>query len=478
MTENRRFAAWARILAGLFALAGLIGLTGCGGGHGAPNNVFNTPGDLVVQPPALTAYSMTPATVTIQGGQPPYQIFSSNQSTLPVQPNVDGSTVTVVPNTVSAVTQVTLTVTDKFAATSTSAVTVNPAPLINSLTLKPDAYTTTCPNPGGSANPTDTSGSSFICSGQTGSIAVRVANGVGGGLSGRLVRFDIVQGAFQINTELPGQTPTYALTYTVPSDQNGNAVVRMRAVPSAATQTAIVQATDVSTGAFVRGTFVIVSTNNANAADLVVQPTDAKITGPDNQTCSSGVATTYYIFGGSPPYTVAASFPQTVTLSPTVVQTSGAGFTATTNGSCVDPLTIVITDSAGHTVTVTLHNVLGTVAPPATTSPNPILVSPTPIPPLACNGSNIISVAGGGTITTSGNTQTVTPPKNFILSVDRPDLLSVTPNNPAPLTAVTLMRPNAGMGDNSGSPNFTVHLSIFDGLQTKTVNVTVTNTCP
>ncbi|HVN36404.1 MAG TPA: hypothetical protein VMU96_14260, partial [Casimicrobiaceae bacterium] len=207
MTENRPFAFQARIVAGLFALAGLIGLAGCGGGSGAPNNPFNTPGDLAVTPAALTTYAGTPATVTIAGGQPPYTIVSSDQTTLPVPFNVSGSTLTVVPNNVGAVTAVTLTARDAFGDSAQSAVTVNPAPLLNSLTLKPDAYSDTCPNPGGSANPTDTEGSSFICSGQTASIAAKVANPVGGGLAGRLVRFDIVQGAFQINTELPGQTP-------------------------------------------------------------------------------------------------------------------------------------------------------------------------------------------------------------------------------------------------------------------------------
>jgi hypothetical protein len=482
MTENRRFAVWARILAGLFALAGLIGLAGCGGGSGAPNNVLNTPGDLAVQPAALTAYSMTPTTITIQGGQPPYQIFSSNQSTLAVQANVDGSTVTLVPNIVAAVTNVTLTVTDKFAASATSAVTVNPSPLINSMTLKPDGYTATCPNPGGSANPTDTAASSFVCSGQTGSLAVKVANTVGGGISGRLVRFDVIQGAFQINTELPGQAPMYALTYTVPSDQNGNAVVRMRAIPGAATQTAIVQATDVSTGAYVRGAFVIVSTNNASAADLVVQPTDAKIAGPDNQTCSSGVATTYYIFGGSPPYTVAPSFPQAVTVSPSVVQTSGAGFTVTTNGACVDPLTIVITDSAGHSVTVTLHNTLGTNPPPSTTTPNPIIITPSPVPTITCGTSTSVIVSGGGTTTTTGNQQTVTP-GSFQFSSNRGnDILNINGNLLGAPGPVTLMRNNTGTVDPAQAANAIVNVlfTVFDNVsqQTKTVNVPVTNTCP
>ncbi len=90
----------------------------------------------------------------------------------------------------------------------TSAVTVNPSTLINSLKLKADGYIATCPNPTGSANPTDEVVSTFICSGQTGSIAITLANPVGG-VVGRLVRFDIVQGAFQIFTELPGQTPTF-----------------------------------------------------------------------------------------------------------------------------------------------------------------------------------------------------------------------------------------------------------------------------
>src|SRR5215475_13370606 len=106
MTENRRFVVWARTLASLFALTGLVGLTGCGGGSGSQNNPFNTPGELAVQPPELTAYSMTPATLTIQGGQPPYQIFSSDQSTLPVQTATNGNTVALLPNNVNAVTNV------------------------------------------------------------------------------------------------------------------------------------------------------------------------------------------------------------------------------------------------------------------------------------------------------------------------------------------------------------------------------------
>jgi hypothetical protein len=472
MTENRRFAVWARILAGLFALAGLIGLAGCGGGSGSPNNVFNTPGDLVVQPAALTAYSMTPTTVTVQGGQPPYQIFSSDQSTLPVQANVDGSTVTLVPNNVNAVTNVTLTVTDKVAASATSAVTINPAPLINSLKLKADAYASNCPDSGGSANPTDDSSVTFICSGQTGSVAVRVANGTGGGLAGRAVRFDIVQGAFQINTELPGQAPTYALTYTVPTDQNGNAVARIRAVPGASQQVAIVQATDVSTGAFVRGTFVIVPVTNANAADLVVIPTHTIFSGPDTQTCSSGVSSTFYVFGGQPPYTVVQSFQGALSLSPSVIPASGGGFTVTTLGRC--PFTndtFSITDSAGHTITATADSQFGTLAPPIRTSPNPITVTPATIKFCSGNTTSII-VSGGGTVSTTGGVATVTPAKAFVLGTDQPNVLNINPTAPTtnPATVQLTVTPPASGG--------VVQLFVSDGTQSNTLNIPVPSTCP
>ena len=41
---------------------------------------------------------------------------------------------------------------------------------------------------------------------------------------------------------------------------------------------------------------------------------------------------TYFIFGGTPPYTVATNFPQALTLSGVPVTTNGGSFTATTNG--------------------------------------------------------------------------------------------------------------------------------------------------
>ncbi len=72
MMEKRPLSAWLRPLAGIFALVGVLGLTACGGGSGAPNNPYApgpvTPAALAVLPATLTAYAGTPATLTISGG--------------------------------------------------------------------------------------------------------------------------------------------------------------------------------------------------------------------------------------------------------------------------------------------------------------------------------------------------------------------------------------------------------------------------
>src|SRR6185437_7484081 len=122
--------------------------------------------------------------------------------------------------------------------------------------------------------------------------------------SGRPIQFDVIQGDFQIFTNAAGAPDTFGLSYTVPTDQNGNAVVRVRANPAAHQQLVIVQATDVTSGNFVRGIFVVYQYLPAGPTQLQIVPSTLTITGPDNQTCSSGVVATFYIFGGQPPYTV------------------------------------------------------------------------------------------------------------------------------------------------------------------------------
>ena len=165
MTENRPYAAWLRSLAGFVALAGVMALSACGGGSGAPNTVLN-PSAVSLLPEELVAYEGTPATLTISGGKAPFTIASSNQSVLPVSQPASGRSVPLLPNNVDVDTPVTVTVRDSTGASANTAVTVKRAPLVNTLTLKADNFSPACPNDRiGSSTPTDALGSTWICYG-------------------------------------------------------------------------------------------------------------------------------------------------------------------------------------------------------------------------------------------------------------------------------------------------------------------------
>jgi hypothetical protein len=239
------------------------------------------------------------------------------------------------------------------------------------------------------------SGNVPICAGQTGSVGVRLRNPAGGGLPGRLVSFEVIQGHFRFFTSAPGQLDTFALSYTVASDQDGNAVARVKADISAPQEIVTVQATDVATGAYVRGVFLI---QQLGTATPNVVPDEVTITGPDSETCSSGVITTFYVFGGHPPYALGNPFPQFLQFSQATVATSGSGFNVTTLGGCVDDASISVTDSTGQTSIATLTNELGTLKGTATTTPIPINVSPSPILALSCGASTSIVLTGGGSV--------------------------------------------------------------------------------
>ena len=106
----------------------------------------------------------------------------------------------------------------------------------------------------------------------------------------------------------------------------------------------------------------------------------------------------YYIFGGTPPYKVAATFPQVVTISPATVLTNGGGFTATTNGACFVNMQYAISDATGRTLpggsSPLLTNELGkTTAPP----PAAMTVSPAAVTNTACTGKTFQFVVVGGT---------------------------------------------------------------------------------
>jgi hypothetical protein len=380
MTENRLFAGWLRSLTGLAAVAGVLALSACGGGSGAPNNFFKS--TLTVVPNSVVAYAGMPTLLTITGGAGPFQASSSNPAVLPVAQTVSGRNILLLANNVAADTEVTITVQDLGPLTPVApqaivAVTVRAAPLLNTLTITPNLAD--C----GTA----------LCSGQTAVASVKLTGPQGGPLAGHAVRFDVVGSGYLIVSNNPAQPLVSSLT--VSSDSTGTASVILKANVNAPTQVAQLGVTDVTSGQVLIGTFTIVQITDGSAIMTVV-PSDATITGAFKGICSTGFVTDYYIYGGTPPYRITSTFPNSVVLVNSVVNTNGGFFRAITNGACVDPLTFSILDATGRQTTATLHNVEGTEEVPAVT-PEALAVAPTSYTDPLCAGKTFSFVIFGGT---------------------------------------------------------------------------------
>ena len=389
-----RLTAWLRPLLTLVALAGVLSLAACGGGNGAPNNPFQGGvGPLAITPAVATTYSGNPFVFTVTGGTQPYTIISSDQAVLPVVGTLNGNTLVITPNSVGADTAVTLTVRDASGQSTAALVTVKPSLLL------PASITIT-------GNPNCTASGADLCSGQDGTATVQVIGPAGAPLAGRDVRFDVVQGAFSISSTAPGQPLVQSVTVT--TDQNGNATVRLVVPVNAATQVATIRATDLTSGSSVVGQFTIAQFVNGNSVLSVIPTGTTTFTGPDTAHCSSGASATFYVFGGTPPYTVATNFPGAVTITGQPVQRSGGGFTITTNGTCFTGLTFAITDAAGRTLLTppTASNVFGTAEPPPAT----LAITPTSAT-VACQvGKTYSFLISGGTGT---YTNAIDPTSSF-----------------------------------------------------------------
>ena len=407
-----RLSAWLRPLLTLVALAGVLSLAACGGGNGAPNNPYQGgAGPLTITPGVATTYSGNPFVFAVTGGNQPYTILTSDQAALPVVGTLNGNTLVVTPGNVGADTNVILTVRDASGASTTALVTVRPALLL------PASITIT-------GNPNCAASGADLCSGQDGTASVTVTGPAGAPLAGRQVRFDVVQGTYSISST--GGPLVQSLT--VATDQNGVATVRLAVPTTAATQIALIRATDVDGGSTVVGQFTIAQFVNGNSVLTVIPTGTTTFTGPDAAHCAGNSSrATFYIFGGTPPYTVATNFPTAVTLAGVPVLQSGNGFTVTPNGTCFTNLTFAITDATGRTLTngPTVSNVFGTAPAPTPIVPLQVVAGQntgTPTSRVSCAGTFSYIITGkapftgvasagvlsnGGAVTTSPGTLTI-----------------------------------------------------------------------
>ena len=443
MAPNRINARWLRFISALLAFATLAVLGGCGGGSGAPNNPFapppTTPGPVSILPSAATVYSNTPATLTVVGGVPPYFVVSSNSAILPVGASVTNGTIVLLPANVLADTAVLITAQDSAGTKATATVTVKPAPIFNSLTITPASAA--C-------------GANSICSGGTATAKVTVTGAGGVGIPNRQVRFDVVTGAFAIQSNDPANP--LVSTLTVVSDQFGVAQVIIQAIAGVPTQPALLRATELTTGNQQTAQFTIVQTINGSAV-LSVVPSDVTFIGADSTNCTNNFRADYYIFGGTPPYQVHVTTAG-VLLANVPVLVAGGFFTAITNPPpCVDPEVLVIVDAAGLQTTATLHNLVGTTPPTPPAPPPALVLSPSSYAQTGCTGATQFTflVTGG------------TPPFNASVS-STPPLTTPSPSfmGSAPATFTVNW---------SGPSNTTAFVIVIDSnVQTQTATAQIT----
>lgn len=336
-----------------------------------------SPAPLALLPNTAIVFSGVATSLTVSGGTPPYSAFTTNSAVLPVTKAVVGGAIPLLAAPVTADTPVTVSVQDASNTIATATVTVRPAALLNTLTIKPNL-------------PDCDAGA--ICSGQSGTATVQLQLPGGGPAAGRQVRFDAYAGPYKIAAANGSVVPSLVVT----SDAGGKAQVIIRANVDAPTQPAQILVTDLASGQQLIGDFLI-QQRTSGATILTIVPSEANITAPYKGECSFGFLIDYFIYGGTPPYRITQGFPDGSVIVNPIVNASGGFFEVVTNGACVKPQTFSILDATGRQTTATLNNVEGTTDRPVYVAPD-LVVVPGDISGLDCTGGALYEfVVTGGT---------------------------------------------------------------------------------
>ena len=440
-----------RGIAVLFAglMVGL--LNSCGSGAvSAPDPAAGTA--LAVSPGTADVFPDVPVTFTVTGGTPAYSAFSSNSVALPITATVAGATFTVVANSVTADTAVDITVRDAANKSTTAKANVRPAVLNNVVTFLP-------------VGPTGTGCGSGLCSGGDAQVTVKaVLNGVV--LRARPIRFDAYSGNFQIVT--PG-TGVLVSTLVVNTDERGEAVVRITAAPAAATQTATIQSTDTISGLSRRYNFNIIQQTSGAGILSILPAGSVTITGLKGApgqigSCPNGARVDYYVYGGTPPYSVASPAPAFATPFSTPVATSGGSFGVLVTGC--GTVAMLVTDASGRVIES--PQIIAERGADNSATSIPLTIVP-PTMTIGCGQSASVSLIGSGTFISSVTTPGASP--NFTVSPT---------SGPLPAT-VTFTRTNIGTVPTSIIINFVSGTTIVPfavTVQTGTSTPLTPGSCP
>lgn len=369
------------------AFAASFLVAACGGG-GATNNP-NQGGPISAAPQNGTFYAGQPSTITMSGGRRPYSLNSSEPGILPVPAIVDANSVDVIPNNpgvvdtgLAAGSLPVRTVVVSIRDSTGILVEINIKVAQNFLTGYTIAFvSSTCPAPA-------TAGSALTpCAG--GDTALRLDATFNGSLHGlEAFRFDVVRGSFAFFDPL-SSTNTITQSYTTQSDHEGKLTAVIRVPAGTPSQIAILRVTHVATGASTDQVFTI-SAASATPLTLAAIPNTFTFTGADSTVCGTGSGD-FFVFDGAPPYTAVSSNPA-VQVTPTTSSTQPGRFTVTvaSTQACPTASPVIVTDSQGNRVTVTVTSNRG----PAAAPPPALAVAPTTIT-LACGTSGSVSAVGG-----------------------------------------------------------------------------------
>jgi hypothetical protein len=431
------------------AIASIATVTSCGSGAVGPSTIVNDPTQITIQPGQCTGvgaavtcdnpailYSNLPTTFVITGGTGSYILSSNNQAILPVSGNIVGNSVTLIARPVLADTDVILTVRDTGTTPiATAKATVRPGTVANNITITPTSTQSAACAPA-------------LCSGGDALVSATISQG-GIPLPARSVRFDVVTGDFQFVTTNPATgVETLSASVTVLSDQTGKVNARIRANAGAANQTALLQVTDLGTGAFQRTSFVI-SQSTGTSPGFFTTPDTVTFQGTRvNQCAGSGISATVFVFGGVPPYTV-SNTSSGFFVTPNFISSSGGSYTVTPNGTCITTFPIVVRDSSGHTATTTVSNIAGTQAAPA------LVAAPDTVTLSSCTGSASVTVAGG-----TGGPYFQSSGSDALTTSISGNTVTISRSNPSPAVSSTgTATVSIGVTDGTTAANVTVNLT-------------------